>query len=320
MSSHIDMGQIEADRGIRAVKISLVGLLVTFFLQIVVAWIGGSAALVADALHNLADAFASVPLWAAFLLSKRGATRRFPYGYTKAEDLAGVVIVLVILGSAFLAAYESLRKWLHQAAPTHLGLGMAAALIGLIGNELVAIYKIREGKAIGSAALVADGLHSQVDGLTSLAAFLGLLGVSLGFPWADPAMGLLISFAIFYLVWEAGRDVVLHLMDAIEPGVLERIERTAEGVEGVRGAHQIRARWSGRHVYVCLCIQVDPALTVVEGHRIAEEVRHVLLHRIPQLADVDVHVDPAWEGSDPYHTLTRHHFEGGVTGPLQTGD
>lgn len=309
MSSHTDTGQIEADRGIRAVKISLVGLLATFFLQIVVAWIGGSAALLADALHNLADAFTSVPLWAAFLLSKRGATRRFPYGYTKAEDLAGVVIVLIIFGSASLAAYESLWKWLHQATPTHLWLGMAAALIGLIGNELVAFYKIREGRAIGSAALVADGFHSQVDGLTSLAAFLGLFGVSLGFPWADPAMGLLISFAIFYLVWEAGRDVVLHLMDAIEPEVLERVERTAEGIEGVRGAHQIRARWSGRHVYVCLSIQVDPALTVVEGHRIAEEVRHGLLHRIPQLADVDVHVDPAWEGADPYHDLTQHHFQ-----------
>lgn len=309
MSPPIDTGQMEADRGIRAVKISLLGLFATFLLQVVVAWIGGSAALLADALHNLADAFTSVPLWAAFLLSERGATRRFPYGYTKAEDLAGLVIVLIIFGSASLAAYESLWKWFHRATPTHLWLGMGAALIGLIGNELVAFYKIREGKAIGSAALVADGLHSHVDGLTSLAAFFGLFGVFLGFPWADSAMGLLISFAIFYLVWEAGRDVVLHLMDAIEPEVLERIERTAESVEGVQRAHQIRARWSGRRVYVCLSIQVDPALTVIDGHRIAEEVRHRLLHRLPQLADVDVHVDPAWEGVDPYHDLTQHHFQ-----------
>lgn len=309
MSGGVDVEVLSTGRGIKAVKLSMLGLLATFLLQIVVVWIGGSVALLADSLHNLADAFTSVPLWVAFALSRRSATKRFPYGYTRSEDLAGVIIVLVIFGSASFAAYESIQKLLHRAMPTHIELGMMAALIGLIGNELVAVYKIREGRAIGSAALVADGLHSRVDGLTSLAAFLGLFGVYLGFPWADPVMGLLISMAIFSLVWEAGRDIVLHLMDAVEPEIIEQVEGVAESVDGVQRAHQIRARWSGRRVFVCLSVQVAPRLTVVEGHGIAEEVRHKLLHRFSQLADVDVHVDPGWEGADAYHGLTRHHFQ-----------
>jgi len=300
---------LSIDRGIRALKISVVGLSATFLFQAVVAWIGGSAALLADALHNFADAFTSLPLWVAFLLSKKAADKRFHYGYHRAEDLAGLIIVLAILGSSFLAAYESVQKWLHQTAPTHLWLGMVAALVGLVGNELVAVYKIREGKAIGSAALMADGLHSRVDGLTSLAAFLGLLGVYLGFSWADPVMGLIISVSIFYLAWESGRDLLLHLMDAVEPEIVEEVAKVAGSINGVRRISQVRGHWSGRWIFLSLCIHVDPEWKVVEGHRIAEEVRHNLLHHIPQVADVDVHVDPAWEGFDPYHELTQHHFQ-----------
>jgi cation diffusion facilitator family transporter len=296
------------DRGIRAIIISSVGLLVTFALQIAVVWVGRSAALLADAVHNLADVFTSVPLWIAFVLSRRQADRRFTYGYGRAEDIAGVTVVLFILGSAVFAGYEAAQKWYTRAPTTHLQLGMAAALIGAVGNEIVAAYKIRVGKSIGSAALVADGQHSRADALTSLGAFLGILGVSLGFPWADPLMGLVISVAILYIVWETGRQVFTRILDAIEPEAVEEIEQVAGAVPGVRGVDEVRARWIGQRLRVELAIQVDPSLTVAEGHHIAEEVRHELLHHVPRLADAHVHVNPAWEGADPYHAATAPHF------------
>jgi cation diffusion facilitator family transporter len=308
LNDHFSATPSTLDRGIRALVASSVGLLVTFALQIAVVALGRSAALLADAVHNLADVFTSIPLWIAFVLSRRQANRRFTYGYSRAEDIAGVTVVLFILASALFAAYAAAQKWSSHAPTTHLGLGMTAALIGAVGNELVAMYKIRVGKSIGSAALVADGQHSRADALTSLGAFLGILGVFLGFAWADPLMGLVISAAILYIAWDSGREVFSRIMDAIEPETVERIEQAAGAVAGVRGVDEVRARWIGHRVMADLAIQVDPQLTVAEGHRIAEDVRHELLHHIPRLADAHVHVNPAWEGVDPYHAVTDHHF------------
>jgi cation diffusion facilitator family transporter len=289
--------------------VSSAGLFLTFALQVAVVWLGRSAALLADAVHNLADVFTSVPLWIAFMLSRRQADRRFTYGYGRSEDIAGVAVILFIVASAFFAGYEAAQKWFTQTPTTHLGLGMAAALIGALGNQMVATYKIRVGKAIGSAALVADGQHSRADALTSLAAFLGILGVSWGLPWADPLVGLLISVAILYIAWDAGREVFARVMDAIEPETVEQIERVAAATDGVRAVDEVRARWIGHRLRAELAIQVDPASTVAEGHRIAEDVRHELLHHIARLADAHVHVNPAWEGTDPHHAITAPHFE-----------
>jgi cation diffusion facilitator family transporter len=297
------------------VVVSSLGLLATFGLQVTVVWLGRSAALLADAVHNLADVFTSVPLWIAFVLSRRHADRRFTYGYGKAEDIAGVVVVLFIVASAVFAGYEAAQKWYTRAPTTHLGLGMAAALIGAAGNELVAAYKIRQGRSIGSAALVADGQHSRADALTSLGAFLGIFGVYWGWPWADPLMGLLISLTILYIAWEAGREVFPRLMDAIEPAAVDQIEQVAAAIDGVQGVDEVRARWIGHRVRAELAIQVDPGLTVTEAHRIAEEVRHELLHHVSRLTDAHVHINPAWEGSDPHHAITAPHFES-LTAPV----
>ena len=306
------------DRGIRALVVSSLGLLATFALQIAVVLIGRSAALLADAIHNLADVFTSIPIWIAFALSRRQANRRFTYGYSRAEDIAGVTVILFIVASAAIAAYAAGQKWYSQTATTYLGLGMAAALIGAFGNELVAIYKIREGRAIGSAALVADGQHSRADALTSVGAFLGILGVFLGFPWADPLMGLLISAVILYIAWDAGREVFARIMDAIEPETVAQIERVTGATAGVQRVDEVRARWTGHRMMIELAIQVAPHLTVAEGHQIAEEVRHELLHHIPRLADAHVHVNPAWEGADPYHGMTAHHFGGSAASERST--
>lgn len=294
-------------RGIRAVQVSLLALLATAALQLAVALLSGSAALLADTVHNFTDALTALPLWLAYALGRRPPSRQYTYGYGRAEDLAGVVVVGVILLSALAAGYESWRKLLAPEPVTHLGWVAAAALLGFLGNEAVALYRIREGKAIGSAALVADGLHARADGLTSLAVLVGVVGVWLGVPLADPLIGLLITAAILVLAVQAGRQMWQRLMDAVDPVLATRIEATATAVAGVHGVEAVRVRWLGHRLQAELHVRVDEDLSTRESHQIAEAVRHALFHALPQLAVVTVHVDPCGHsGVDP-HATTAHH-------------
>ena len=295
-------------RGIWAVKVSLACLLATAFLQAAVVALSGSVALLADTLHNFADALTSVPLWIAFRLGQRGPTARFSYGYHRAEDAAGLAILLVILGSAVWSGYEVVSRFLSPVAPGRLPLAMAAAVVGAVGNEAVARLRLRVGRQIGSAALVADGQHARIDVLTSLAAFAGLGGVALGFPIADPLAGLLITLAIVAILWDVGADVLSRFMDAIDPGLLDEIAQKARGVEGVRDVYDLRGRWLGHSLYVEGTISVESSLSVIDGHRVSEEVRHALLHGIPHLAEVAIHVDPFEVIPGSHHTITAHHF------------
>ncbi len=304
---HRAMG-VPDDRGIRAVKLSLVGLLATALLQAAVVALSGSVALFADTLHNVADALTSIPLWIAFRLGQRGPSARFSYGYHRAEDAAGLAVLLTILGSAVWAGYEVVSRFLAPVTPTHLPLAMAAAVVGALGNEAVARVRIRAGREIGSAALVADGQHARMDALTSLAAFAGLGGVALGFPLADPLAGLVITLGIVAIVWDVSRDVLARFMDAIDPEVLEDISRLARGVSGVRDVYDVRGRWLGHRLYAEATISVEGSLSVIEGHRISEEVRHLLLHEVPYLADVTMHVDPFETVPGSHHRITAHHF------------
>lgn len=215
-------GRVNADlygnrAGLRAVQISTAGMFLVAAIQFAIAGIGGSAGLFADALHNLGDALTTVALWIAFVLSNRAANQRYTYGYHRSEDLAGLFIVLVIIASAVAGAWESIQKLTSNNVPTQLVLSMAAALVGVAGNEILAQYKISVGKRINSVPLVADGRHSRIDGLTSLAAFVGLIGVALGLRIADPIAGLVITVVILTVVYSTSRNVFQRLLDAVDP-------------------------------------------------------------------------------------------------------
>lgn len=287
------LGSGEAlEQGIRALKISLLVLLLTSLLQGFIAILGGSAALLADTLHNVADALTTLPLWVAFALGRRQASRRFTYGYNRAQDVVGVLIVLVILASGAVAAWESLRSLAHGEVPTHLELGLAAGLLGFLGNELVAQYKIRVGEGIGSAALKADGQHSRVDGLASLGVVVGLGGVWLGYPLLDPLAGLAITAFILWVGAQSGREILARMMDAIDPETIHQAERLAQAVEGVRGVDRVRARWLGNEIFLDLTIYVDGEKTIREGHAVAARARDELRGHLRRVTDVVVHVDP----------------------------
>jgi cation diffusion facilitator family transporter len=292
--------------GIRAVKISLVALGVTAIAQAVLVAITGSVALLADTIHNFSDALTAIPLWIAFVLGRRRPTASYTYGYGRAEDLAGVFIVAMIAISAVVAGYESVRKLIDSQPLTHPWVVVAAGLIGFAGNELVALYRIRVGRRIGSAALVADGLHARTDGFTSLAVVLGAFGVMLGFPLADPIVGLLITIAILFVLRDAARDVYRRLMDAVDPDLTATAEITLRETAGVHEVEQVKLRWIGHRLRAEAGVVVDSALDIVAAHAIATDAHHRLLHAIPRLVGATVHVSPRAESGDPHQVLAHH--------------
>ncbi len=294
-------------RGIRALKLSLIGLAVTATLQLLVFAISNSVGLLADTIHNFADALTAVPLWIAFILGARAANRRYTFGYRRAEDLAGLFILLMIALSSIIAAAESVIRLVNPEPVNNLLAVAAAGFIGFLGNELVAVFRIREGKAIGSAALVADGYHARTDGLTSLAVVVGAGGVYLGFPLADPIVGLLISITIILVLKQATSQVLARLMDAIDPAMVTRVEELALSVEGVQAVDRVRLRWLGHSLEAGLAITVDAGLTVAEGHVISEKVRGKLFHRVRRLETAIIHVDPSGAGPEQDGGLTHHH-------------
>jgi cation diffusion facilitator family transporter len=306
----VDPAIAATDRGMWALKWSFIGLLTTALVQLGVVTFSGSVALLADTIHNFADAATAIPLAIAFALARLPPSRRFPYGYGRVEDLAGAVIVLTILATAIIAGYQSVVRLLRPEPVGYLWAVAAASVIGFLGNEAVALFRIKVGREIGSAALVADGYHARADGLTSLAVLGGVIGVWLGFPLADPVVGLLITVVILHLVWQSARDVFSRMLDGVDPSVLDAAAHAARDVAGVTDVSEVRARWIGHRLSVELNVAVRPDLSVAQGHETAKTVRHEILHHVPHVAQVLVHVDPATESGEAFHRIDRHAHEG----------
>lgn len=297
-----------SQEGIRVVWIALGLLALTTVLQVAIYLLSGSVALLADTVHNLGDALNSIPLLIAFYLARRLPTRRYNYGYHRAEDVAGVLIVLSIAFSAAYIFYESINKFFNPGEVTNLGAVAVAAVIGFLGNEAVAILQIRTGKRIGSAALVADGQHARTDGLTSLAVLLAAGGVWLGFPLLDPIIGVLIGIAILFITWDATKTIWYRLMDAVEPDTYDRALAIAQDQvghhDGLEQIRRLRLRWMGHRLHADLHIAVQADITLAEGHDLAEQVRLGLFRNMPLLSEAVVHVDPWSADPDEYHRAT----------------
>ncbi len=286
----VDPSLAATERGIWAIKWSFVILAVTAVGQLLIALWSGSVALLADTIHNVGDAATAIPLWVAFRLARWPTTRRFSYGYGRVEDLAGVVVVLIILFSALVAGYEAIHRFVHPQPIAQLGWVALAGVLGFAGNEIVAVFRIRVGRQMNSAALIADGYHARTDGLTSLAVVIGAAGVWLGFPLADPVIGLLITLAIFGIVWQSARAVFTRLLDGVEPRLIDEIHHAAGHVGHVQGVEDVRARWLGHELAVELKIRLDAALPVAEADRIVEAVRQALADHLPTLHSTRIEI------------------------------
>jgi cation diffusion facilitator family transporter len=296
--------------GLWALKWSFVVLMITALLQVAVVIVSGSVGLLADTIHNFGDAATAIPLGIAFLFARRRPTKRFTFGYGRVEDLAGLTIVFLILFSAVVAGYESVNRFFHPQYISHLWAVAAASVIGFLGNEAVAVFRIRVGRRIGSAALIADGQHARVDGWTSLAVLAGVLGVWLGYPLADPVVGSIITVAIFGIVIQSGRQIFSRMLDGVEPHVIDEIRHAAAHVPQVKEVTDIRARWLGHRLHAEVNVTLPSQITVAAAHTIAEEVRHQLLHQLKYLSLVVIHTDPEEKSGERYHRIEMHTHDG----------
>jgi cation diffusion facilitator family transporter len=294
-ADRLDDAPQDSAAGIRAVKISLVVLGATAVAQLAIVVLSGSVALFADTVHNFSDALTAVPLWIAFAVSRRSATRHYTYGFGRVEDLAGLFVVAVIAISAVVAAVEAVRRLIDPVALSHLSWVAAAGVVGFIGNEVVAVYRIRVGKRIGSAALRADGMHARADGLTSLAVVAGALGAAIGFPQADPIVGLLIAGAIGVVLVVAARDVFGRLLDRVDPALVDTAHRVLADLPGVLAVRRVRMRWVGHRLEADAELDVDPVLSLAQAHGVAHGAEHELAHAVPKLSSVLVHAYPGHE-------------------------
>jgi cation diffusion facilitator family transporter len=293
--------------GLRVLWVSAAALGVTALAQAAVVATSGSVALLSDTLHNAIDALSVVPLAIAFIVGRRPPTRRYTYGYGRAEDLAGVAIVALIAVSAALAAWAGASRLAHPRPVAGLPSVAVAALIGFAGNELVARYRISAGRKIGSAALVADGLHARADGVTSLAVLLGVGGAAIGWNRADPVVGLVIAVVMLGVLRQAAIGVWRRLMDAVDPAVLDQAEKTLCATPGVLGVGRVRLRWIGHQMRAECEIIVDARASVTEAHRVAVSAEHDLLHALPRLTAALVHADPQPRDGADYHAALATH-------------
>jgi cation diffusion facilitator family transporter len=291
-------------KGIWAIKWSFIVLAITSALQLVVVVISSSVALLADTIHNVGDAVTAIPLWIAFVLARRKPSRTFTYGLGRVEDLAGVAIVAIILFSAVFAGYEAVDRLIHPQSIDFIPWVVAAGVIGFLGNEAVAVFRIRVGREINSAALIADGYHARTDGFTSLAVVLGAVGVWLGFPLADPIIGLLITIAIFGIVWQSSKAVFVRMLDGIDPEITDEIRHAAGHVEGVREVLDVKARWLGHRLLADVGVRVRADMSVADADRLAENLRHEILEHVPALSVANVRVSSE---ADDAQTSWEHH-------------
>lgn len=291
--------------GIRVTKVSLVGLGITAAAQAVVVVFSGSVALLSDTLHNLTDALTAIPLWIAFSLGRRRPTRGYTYGFYRAEDIAGLVIVAAIGASAVLVIWESVRRLIEPRLIDRIPWVIVAGMVGALGNELVARYRIRAGRAIGSEALITDGHHARTDAFTSLAVVAAGIGAALGAAWVDAVAGLVVAGGILWLLARSGRRMWRRVLDGIEPKTVDDVEAAIRGIAGVRDVTDLRVRWQGHQLRITASIAVDPDLTVKVGHDTAHEVEHALHHRFTSPITAVIHVDP--HGQTDAHDTTAHH-------------
>jgi len=302
----IDASLTTTDSGVWAIKWSFVILAITAALQMTVVVISGSVALLADTIHNIGDAVTAIPLWIAFVLVRRKPTATFTYGLGRVEDLAGILIVLIILFSAVVAGYEAISRLIHPQPVTQLGWLAAAGIVGFVGNETVAVFRIRVGRQMNSAALIADGYHARTDGLTSLAVVLGAIGVYFGYPLADPIFGLLITITIFGIVWQSAKAVLTRALDGVEPSITAEIRHAAEHVPDVTTVTAARARWIGHRLHADVEVALDVTRSVGDATSIAALLKHELFDHLPGLRTVTVALAGSDADATPGDTHTPH--------------
>ncbi|MFN5059355.1 MAG: cation diffusion facilitator family transporter [Chloroflexota bacterium] len=292
---------LATSEGIRTVWLALAALGLTTIVQIAIVVSSNSTALLADTVHNFGDALNSIPLLIAFYLARRAANRRYTYGYGKAEDVAGIFIVLSLVFSAGYAFYESINKLINPTPLQHLGWVALAAVVGFVGNEIVAVMQIRVGRRIGSAAMIADGMHARTDGFTSLAVLIAVVGAYFGYPIVDPIIGIFIGITILFITIDACKTIWYRLMDAVEPALVDDVVHMVGHVNGVQEVRNVRIRWHGHQMHAELEVVVNEDLTLKESDAIRAAIQHEIQHVSARITTVYIALTPCGHGHGHVH-------------------
>jgi cation diffusion facilitator family transporter len=286
------------NRHLRGIRAALLGVVVNIGLAIVkiaTGVLGNSYALVADGIESAADIFSSLVVMGGIHISSRPADDDHPYGYGKAEPLAGVVVSSFLLLAAAWIGWNSVREIITpHHAPAWFTLPVLALVVVL--KEFLSRRVLRVGEDLGSTAIRGDAWHHRSDALTSAAAFLGIAIALVGGPgyeaaddWAAIAACLVIAFNGIRLL----RESVDDLMDtAVDTATVARIRTAAAGVEGVVAIEKCRVRKSGLDLSMDIHVTVDGSASVRRGHDIAHAVKDRLRSEDARIVDVTVHVEP----------------------------
>lgn len=282
----------------RALKSAQLGMLINTVLAIIklIAGVLGNAyALIADAVESTADIFSSLIVWSGLRLSGRKADEDYPFGYGRAESLAGAVVSLMLMGAAVGIAIAAVREIQNPGgAPAAWTL---AVLVVVIVVKWVLARRVGDvGESVGSISVQADAAHHKSDAITSATAFVGVAVSVLGGPaWesADDWAALIVSVVIFYNGVRLLRPALDELMDRA-PGddIVQAITQVSLNVDDVRAIEKLKVRKVGLYYFIDLHVQTDPLMSLRDAHIVSGKVKSAIIAEIPEVDEVLIHMEP----------------------------
>ncbi len=273
--------------------ITIAGNFLMSLLKIIVGITANSWAMLADGFHSLSDVISTAGVLVGLRIARQPADASHPYGHGKAEAITAKIIALMLL----FIGFSTMAGAFNRINSPDLGIpgtaAVAAAVISLLVKEIMFRYTIYAGKKINSPALTADAYHHRSDAYSSAATLVGILGARLGYPFMDPAAGLVVGGCILYMGYKIARDSIDNLMDAaVDNQVIKEMEICAREVSGVKEVRDIKARNYCSYYCVEMTLAVDPEISVYDGHDIAENVKESIISQNFSALEVLVHIEP----------------------------
>ncbi|MBD3647606.1 MAG: cation transporter [Pseudomonadales bacterium] len=262
-------------------------------MKVFVGLYAASHALIADGIHSLSDLATDLMVWIFNRVGVQAPDEDHPYGHARFETFGTMILGVLLIGVAALIVYDSIERLMvveDIETPGWLALVGAGASIAV--KEWLYWITKRLGERIRSKLLVANAWHHRTDSFSSVIVLVGVGGAMLGIPWLEMVASVGVALIIAHIGWRLTKQSVEELVDtAMSKSYVREIQRETEGAEGVRGVHSLRTRRMGSDVFLDIHLQVDPAVSVSEGHHIGEWVTRSLLEKFRDLADVTVHID-----------------------------
>ncbi len=287
--------------GKKAAYVGILGNILLTTFNFVIGILSGSTALIAEAAHTLSDILTSFIAFIGFKLGMRPATEDHPYGYGRAEPIAGLIIVAFLLFVAYeILSNVYIKLTVGGALTPPDPIAAVMALIGIGINFLMTRYIMRAGKKIDSPALIADAHHQKVDIYSCAAIFVGVIGAQLGFPILDPLIAVFISILVLKTALHVAQENINNLLGKIpSKGILEEIKSAALSISGIYGVHNLKVNYIGSYASTELHVEANNDLTLIEAHKMAHMVEDCIINSVNIIKSANVHVCPLNKCNEP---------------------